>query len=191
MIYSKTIKLEFIKIYAEYFGNISLSVIKFNEKFRKELGEESVTRRTYYNWRDNPEALIADGSTFADLISDADNVTIDNADFFLKAQTGKNNLKAICFFLKHKHPDYRAKVEISDPARIKAREDMEELKQLFSYAKQHDSKPINSPAEYDAEVARLRELEGSPSDSGEPLPITSNTVLGSNSGQQPISEVSN
>lgn len=140
--FSKEHKIEFLKLYGEYLGNVSVAVEKFNEKFK-----EKISRRTYYNWRENPEALADDGATFADLISDADNVVIDRADFFLKAQTSKNNLKAICFFLKHRHPEYRTKIDVSNPEVAQANKEIEELKQMFEYAKHNSGDTTKSNAD--------------------------------------------
>lgn len=169
MAYSKEIKIEFIKIYAEYLGNISASIEKFNKRLEKELNGQIMTRRTFYNWKENPEILTADGSTFADLVDDADNKVIDNADFFLKAQTGKNNLKAICFLLKHRHPDYRQKIDVNQTGeRIKANEEIEKLKEMFEYVKSTTSKPVGSEQEGADELAKLRPAEDT--SNGAPIP---------------------
>ncbi len=130
MAYTKKMKIEFLKIYSKYFGNISMSVKQFNKQYKEQLGNKEMVRRTYYTWL-NKKQTITKGSTFADLISDADSVVIDNADFFLKAMTAKNNLKAICFLLKHRHPDYKSKIEISDPERKLANERLEEMRLMI------------------------------------------------------------
>jgi hypothetical protein len=136
--YSIGDKLNFIKELGKNMGNVSRATIDYNKKYTKE-GEFPLNRITIYKWL-NDNTILQNGMTFKDFVDEVEAKMVDDADSFLKSEAIiKNNLKAICFLLKHRHPEYKQKLQVDTGEKQLADEAIEKLNKLMSKFENNDN----------------------------------------------------
>lgn len=81
-----------------------------------------LNRTTYYRWRNTDKKFAEDADV---VIREGHDLMNDMAESQLITAIKNNDLSAIMFWLKHHHPSYKNKVEIS--SRAKALSESEEL----------------------------------------------------------------
>lgn len=146
--YSIGDKLNFIKELGKNMGNVSRATIDYNKKYTKE-GEFPLNRITIYRWLSD-NTILENGMTFKDFVDEVEAKMVDDADSFLKSEAiVKNNLKAICFLLKHRHPEYKQKFQVDTGEKQLADEAIEKLNKLMNKFEDNDNSnnPDNSNAE--------------------------------------------
>lgn len=150
--YSIGDKLNFIRELGKNMGNVSRATIDYNKKYTKE-GELPLNRITIYRWL-NDKTILENGMTFKDFVDEVEAKMVDDADSFLKSEAIiKNNLKAICFLLKHRHPEYKQKYQIDTGEKQLADEAIEKLNVLMDkFTIKQDNDNSNNPDNSNAET---------------------------------------
>lgn len=137
-------KVLFVKELGRNMGNISRAIIDYNKKYKKE-GELPLHRPTVYKWLKDPTVL-ENGMTFADYMEEIESKMIDDADSFLKEEAIlKRNLKAICFLLKNKHPEYKQKYQIDTGDKLIADESIEKINALMEKINENKDDKTKTP----------------------------------------------
>lgn len=149
--YSIGDKLNFIKELGANMGNVSRATIDYNKKYSKDI-EFPLNRITIYRWLSD-NTILENGMTFKDFVDEVEAKMVDDADSFLKSEAiVKNNLKAICFLLKHRHPEYKQKFQVDTGEKQLADEAIEKLNKLMNKFEDNDNSDNtnNSNAETEA-----------------------------------------
>ncbi len=104
MAYSDAEKMQFIRIYRDNLCNISKTCKDFGDRHG---GDGLVfSRDTFYRW-------CKDDDDFRKKIADSNVEVADAVEQNLIMQgLGANNVTAMIFFLKNKHPDYKEKMQV-------------------------------------------------------------------------------
>jgi hypothetical protein len=124
-------KVRLLKIYAEKLGHTGRAIEEFNSQLQLDGRESKFNRITFWSWKNCGDVLV-NGMTFADMIDDADMKIAEDADILLKDKSFKGDIKAVCFFLKHRHPEYQQKINIDLGEKKISDEAIEKLNILFN-----------------------------------------------------------
>jgi hypothetical protein len=124
-------KLMFIDLMVQELGNIGRACDKFNRILKSNGKADNFSRVTYYNWLNSSE-ILDNGMTFADMVNHTEMKMVEDADVLLKGMVLQGNLKAVCFYLKHRHPEYRQKFSLDLGEKKQADEALEKLNNFFN-----------------------------------------------------------
>lgn len=129
--YSLQAKLDFIKCLIAYMGNITRAVNDFNAKYTN-ADTPPLNRQTHYIWLKD-DKILENGMTYRDYIDEIEMKTLEDAEFLLKNKAIlEGNLRAISFYLKHRHPDYKQRFEVDTGDRKEADEAILKINKLFN-----------------------------------------------------------
>jgi len=130
-VFTRADKIKFLAFYIACYGNLSKATLQFRQlKPASKFGR--FNRQTVYAWRDSNTILDdSNGMTFGDYFLNCESKILEDTDEFLKTKIyNKKDLKAMCFFLKHRHPDYQQRLQVNEGG-AESRELLEQMNAMI------------------------------------------------------------